>query len=316
MANKDVLYIHGFASSGQSGTVSSLRALLPDARVTAPDLPVHPAEAMALLRDTCATMRPALIIGTSMGGMYAEMLYGYDRIVVNPAFGIAKDLRQRGLGRVDFQSPRDDGMQSFLLTKRLLEEFAEVSSGCLGERSVGDQEHVWGLFGTDDPIVHTHDLFAGSYRNAVWFHGEHRLNDHTLLHAVLPIIRWIDDNQEHRQRPIVYVAYERGMDMNGASRACSILADSYEVLFVAQAPTDIPDYEARVKASLFDSVGVLAWGHTIFTNRKDLLYGDYLIDPLTEGRSADFLGTRIALGSDSYKTWDDILTFFSRLGGQ
>ena len=39
MADKTVLYVHGFASSGQSGTVARLRQVLPHARVIAPPRP-------------------------------------------------------------------------------------------------------------------------------------------------------------------------------------------------------------------------------------------------------------------------------------
>ena len=35
---------------------------------------------------TMCTEKPDLIIGTSMGGMYTELLKGFDRILVNPAF--------------------------------------------------------------------------------------------------------------------------------------------------------------------------------------------------------------------------------------
>ena len=74
MAGKTVLYCHGFASSGQSGTVTRLREVMPQAKVVAPDLPIHPQEAIALLKEVCQKEKPALIIGTSMGGMYAEQL--------------------------------------------------------------------------------------------------------------------------------------------------------------------------------------------------------------------------------------------------
>ena len=37
MKGKKILYVHGFASSGQSGTVTLLRTLLPSATVIAPD---------------------------------------------------------------------------------------------------------------------------------------------------------------------------------------------------------------------------------------------------------------------------------------
>ena len=75
MKGKKILSVHGFASSGQSGTVTLLRTLLPSATVIAPDIPIHPAEAMDMLHSVCNDEHPDLIIGTSMGGMMAEMLY-------------------------------------------------------------------------------------------------------------------------------------------------------------------------------------------------------------------------------------------------
>ena len=40
-----LIYFHGFASSGASGTVELLRKMLPSAQVIAPDIPVDPLEA-------------------------------------------------------------------------------------------------------------------------------------------------------------------------------------------------------------------------------------------------------------------------------
>ena len=41
-----LIYFHGFGSSGEGGTVKTLKELLPDWTVMAPDIPVDPAEAM------------------------------------------------------------------------------------------------------------------------------------------------------------------------------------------------------------------------------------------------------------------------------
>ena len=73
MSGKTVLYVHGFASSGQSGTVARLREVIPNAHVIAPDLPLHPDEAIALLQDICQKEQPHLIIGTSMGVCRASL---------------------------------------------------------------------------------------------------------------------------------------------------------------------------------------------------------------------------------------------------
>ena len=64
-----ILYIHGFASSGATGTATSMRnALYPSGiQVLAPDVPVMPSEALPFLRQQVAEVQPDLIVATSMG---------------------------------------------------------------------------------------------------------------------------------------------------------------------------------------------------------------------------------------------------------
>ena len=323
MKGKKILYVHGFSSSGQSGTVVKIREMLPGATVVAPPLPLHPAEAMDLLHHTCETENPDLIIGTSMGGMYAEMLYGYDRILVNPAFQMGDTMLKHGmLGKNTFLNPRQDGVQEFIVTKALVEEYKEITAKCFaGVTEEENRDRVYGLFGDADPVVHTRDLFSQHYRNAISFHGEHRMNDKILLHSVLPVVQWIDDRQEHRERPIIYVSIDtlrdaRGNQMSSAMKAFRYLFEHYAMYIVAPSPAYNPEYIAEVMRWTEDVVNVPAWQHLVFTNRKDLIYGDYLIDPSEEYGAADFMGTLIKFGSDTFKTWEEIIEFFSRLGGQ
>lgn len=323
MKGKKILYVHGFSSSGQSGTVVKIREMLPGATVVAPDLPLHPAEAMDLLHHTCETENPDLIIGTSMGGMYAEMLYGYDRILVNPAFQMGDTMLKHGmLGKNTFLNPRQDGVQEFIVTKALVEEYKEITAKCFaGVTEEENRDRVYGLFGDADPVVHTRDLFSQHYRNAISFHGEHRMNDKILLHSVLPVVQWIDDRQEHRERPIIYVSIDtlrdaRGNQMSSAMKAFRYLFEHYAMYIVAPSPAYNPEYIAEVMRWTEDVVNVPAWQHLVFTNHKDLIYGDYLIDPSEEYGAADFMGTLIKFGSDTFKTWEEIIEFFSRLGGQ
>lgn len=323
MKGKKILYVHGFSSSGQSGTVVKIREMLPGATIVAPDLPLHPAEAMDLLHNICNTENPDLIIGTSMGGMYAEMLYGYDRILVNPAFQMGDTMLKHGmLGKNTFLNPRQDGVQEFIVTKSLVEEYKEITAKCFaGVTDEESRDRVYGLFGDEDPVVHTRDLFSQHYRNAISFHGEHRMNDKILLHSVLPVVQWIDDRQEHRERPIIYVSIDtlrdaRGNQMSSAMKAFRYLFEHYAMYIVAPSPAYNPEYIAEVMRWAEDVVNVPAWQHLVFTNRKDLIYGDYLIDPSDEYGAADFMGTLIKFGSDTFKTWEEIIEFFSRLGGQ
>ena len=94
---KKMMYLHGFASSGASGTVELLRREFWEkadashrAAVVAPDIPLDPLVALPMLKAFAARERPDIIIGTSMGGMYAQQLHGFARICVNPSFFLSK----------------------------------------------------------------------------------------------------------------------------------------------------------------------------------------------------------------------------------
>ena len=322
-AGKKVMYVHGFGSSGQSGTVTRIREVLPQATVIAPDLPIIPQEAIDLLRETCESEQPDLIIGTSMGGMYAEMLYGYDRILVNPALRMGDTMKEHGMiGAQHFSNPRQDGVQDFIVTKALVKEYKEMTEQCFAGVNDEEQQRVWGLFGDEDTTVNTYDLFREYYTQAARFHGEHRMNDNSFMHSVVPVIRWIDDRQQRRERPIIYIAVEsltpRPLQLEreqkplpSVQKTIRTLLETYQLYFVAPATTEAADYAATIDW-LYEYINMPAYGHTLFTNQKQLLYGDYLIDTV----KTDGMATLIQFGTDTFKTWDDIADYFSRLGGQ
>ena len=345
MDGKKILYLHGFASSGQNGSVRTLQILLPRTTVVAPDIPAEPTEALPMLRALCAAERPDLIIGTSMGGMYAELLRGHDRILINPAFALADTLlKNNGLGRHEYHNPRRDGQTSLLMTKGMLEDFRAVSAQCfegVPELDPADphdwdwtdeQRRVYGLFGIHDDLVHTFDQFAAHYPYAIRFDGAHYMNDSTLLHSVLPLIRKIDDRQEGRTRKILYISWEDVLadirnnrpkektpveyePENSAVKAFRVLSRQYDVRVVCTPPYNRPEQWADAVRWSEKYLGVEAWDKVVCCSRKELLLGDYLIDRHPE-RYPDFMGTALHYGEDPFRTWEEILTFFSRLGGQ
>ena len=319
MKGKKVMYVHGFASSAKSGTVALLRALMPNAKVVARDVPVDPRQGMSMLRDMCSQERPDLIIGTSAGGMMSEMLYGFDRILINPAFQMGETmLKHDMLGRMQFQNPREDGQTEFIVTKALVKLYGETTSECFGNAdSEGEQERVWGMFGDEDPIVDTFGLFSLHYKNAVRFHGGHRLTDHIAIHYLIPLIRRIDDRQEGREKPILYICIDsmrdsRGKPVSGMHKGFESLLENYDIHFVCPAPTNchsaIPDAQLWIE----DVISSPAHDRILFANDTSLLYGDFIISSESQ---PGFMGTSLRLGSDEFKTWDDLVTFFGRLGG-
>ncbi len=312
MEGKKIMYVHGFASSANSGTVTRIRTMLPSAIVVADDIPVDPHEGLAMLRSMVEREQPDLIIGTSMGGMYTEQLHGFDRILVNPALRIADTMGAHGMvGKQTFQNPRKDGVQEFIVTKAMVKEYRDVQEQCFADTSEAEQEHVWGLFGDEDPLVHTYPLFSEHYRHAIWFHGEHRMNDDIFLNSVIPVIRWIDDRQNKKERQVVFISIDALRDKNGGQQP----SETYNLFIVAPSPNYSGDGCADVQSWLKDVISVPAYDHIIFANQPQLLLGDFLIQPSAVNPHDSFMGTVIELGSDTFKTWDDIMEYFSRLNG-
>ena len=320
-AGKKILYVHGFASSGASGTVSRMRLLLPQAEVIAPDLPVDPFEARNLLRQVCAEDRPDLVIGTSMGGMYTEQLYGIDRICVNPALHLADTLlKNNGLGKQEFHNPRRDGQTSFMVTKGLLEAYREVSDDRFSGDTAADTDRIYGLFGTRDPLVDCFEEFAAHYPRAIHFDGEHQLNDHAFLWSLLPVIQWIDDAQEGRSRRVLLLELDdvlrdtrNDLASGEAFKVFHHLTQVYDTYIICREDHNHPDRWGEKLQWVDRHLGVPAWNRVIVGNHPELLIGDYLV---SRQPCEGFMGTFLRFGEDPFRTWQDIQTFFDRLGGQ
>lgn len=191
-----ILYLHGFSSAGSTGTATNLRNhLFADYGVTvvSPDIPVSPAEAIALLNRIVAEEQPDLIIGTSMGAMYAETLRGHLRICVNPSFHMAKMLTFKHLNKnVDFQNKRQDGAKQFKVDKKMVAEFKDIETKLsLKGITPEDKALVWGIFGKDDPMVNCRDEFKKAYGTdqMIVIEGEHSLTDAMIKRDVLPLIK-------------------------------------------------------------------------------------------------------------------------------
>ena len=192
---KKIIYFHGFSSAGSTGTAVTLRGYLFESygvHVLAPDIPVMPAEALAFLKEYVQNEAPDLIIGTSMGAMYAEIIHGIPRICVNPSFHMAKLLTFKHLNKnVDFQNPRQDGATSFKVDKQMVAEFKDIETN-LSLKNITPEEKklVWGIFGKNDRTVNCQAEFTKAYGRDHFkiVDGEHSLTQNVLKRDVLPII--------------------------------------------------------------------------------------------------------------------------------
>ena len=190
---KKILFFHGFASAASSGNAIEMRNSLYEegVEVKAIDIPIMPVEAIQRLKEWVAQEQPDLIVGTSMGAMYAEQMKGIKRILVNPSFDIARNLTFSGMGRREFRNKREDGAKDFKVDKEMIAQFRTVQKDSLKGITPQEKELVWGLFGRLDKVVNYQKEFQKAYgkEHFIVFEGEHYLNGKVLSHTVLPLVR-------------------------------------------------------------------------------------------------------------------------------
>ena len=194
---KKVLYLHGFGSSGASGTVELLRKAFWEAdaahraAVVAPDIPVDPAVALPMLKSLVVSESPVLIIGTSMGGEYAHQLRGVVRVCVNPSFWLSRKYDILHVGKHKWLNKRRDGELEFHITKETIEHFQEMEAHQFDDIPEEDRFLCHGLFGEEDDLCpEGRLLFEEHYPGMSHvFPGGHRMNDAIVKTMLLPYIR-------------------------------------------------------------------------------------------------------------------------------
>lgn len=173
---KTILFLHGFFASGGCVPAEALReALEGRAEVLTPDLPIHPKEAIRLIRELIDTEKPDLLVGNSCGAFYAQMLapiVGIPALLGNPHFRMTAFLKDR-IGKHQYKSPRKDGNQDFCIDEALIEEFAELEAIQFNYCNTYYKDKVWGLFGEQDTLAHFEPLFLEHYNHSYHFPGGH-----------------------------------------------------------------------------------------------------------------------------------------------
>lgn len=197
--NIKVLYLHGMGSSGQTATAHRLGRSLPGGyEVIAPDIPVQPELAITALKKIAETLSPDdIIVGTSMGGMYAQLFKGWKRFLINPSFHTSVHLKENTGKRMPFHSPRRDGATDYEVTPKLVKKFENMEAkqfdpkfGIFNGRK-DSPELVTAFFGTRDTTVNCKDEYLKHFSKYYDFDGEHRVDPDTLINLVVPAITGI-----------------------------------------------------------------------------------------------------------------------------
>lgn len=182
-------------SSGQSTTAQRLRRSLPKQEVISPDIPVQPELAIQSLKRLAGFLSPDdIIIGTSLGGLYAQLFRGFRRILINPSFHTSRHLEEKVGTRQPFHNKREDGAADYEISEKLVKKFKAMEQkqfdprfGIIGKRK-DSPEQVQAFFGTRDTVVNCKDEYLEHYSRYQDFDGEHRLDPDTTLKLIIPAI--------------------------------------------------------------------------------------------------------------------------------
>lgn len=187
-----ILFLHGFTSSGSCEIAETLQAELEGvAEVVAPDIPLHPLEAIDMLEDMCMTGGFDLIVGSSCGSFYGQQLvrpYGIPAILVSPFFKMTEFLEPR-IGWHEYKSPRKDGVQRFEITPALVGEFEGMQLHQFDCYDPFNCNRVVGMFGSQDTLAHFRDVFERYYSTAIDYDGPHTMTAENVRRDLMPVIR-------------------------------------------------------------------------------------------------------------------------------
>jgi len=189
-----IIYFHGFGSSHASGTVEILRKELVNDEIIAPDIPIDPVEALPYLKELCDTEKPDLVIGTSMGGMYAQQMRDYKRILVNPAFNMSTMSKGLKTGEHKFFNGRYDGSKTFKITRDIIQHHNQMERQQFKDITPAQKDTCWCLVGLHDTTVtNAEAVFKKNYLadHVQRFDGEHQLNDKVIKKVVIPLVEQI-----------------------------------------------------------------------------------------------------------------------------
>ena len=193
---KTIVYLHGYGSSSMSGTVEYLKKKMPDYNVIAPDIPVDPKDALPYLRQYCKENNATVIIGTSMGGMYAMQMTDYQRICVNPALRMSSLTEVLKIGTFNYFQPTSDGKTQFTITQETIEHFKEMEQHMYDNINGQTAANCWGFFADEDELVNFRDEFEKHFTKIREFHGKHRMNNAVLRDTLIPFVKELLSNIE------------------------------------------------------------------------------------------------------------------------
>ena len=102
----------------------------------------------------------------------------------------------------------------------------------------------------------------------------------------------------------------RGLpEMEGMRDALTKLEQKYDIFFLTTAPWSSPRAWKEKREWVEDKFGDQFKKKIIMTHRKDMIYGDYLIDDRTANGASQFKGEHLHFGTSKFPDWASVVKY-------
>ncbi len=185
----NILYLHGFQSSANGNTVEYLREKLKHVLYSF-DLPHKPKEAIQLIEEKIKEYKIDIIIGTSLGGVYAYN-FKMPRICINPGFQFTLET-----GEYTYFNQRENNEKEFTISDDDISYLTQLTENYKAQPIINELDHQsYILIGTEDKVVHFDKLkeFTNDNDQIIYANFGHRLNQQIIDEQVLPLIKKLEN---------------------------------------------------------------------------------------------------------------------------
>ena len=180
------IYVHGLASGASGTTINSLARKIKQYRWITTDFGENIESNVNVLNFLITQERPALIVGTSMGGV--TVLYAdapeVVKVVCNPALSIADCVRHTiGIGKHEYFCDRINGEKTFELTEEMCcgyDNYIASHSPSLGKENYAIFSAHDELLGNDAALKAQQMVTDAGYNVSIDPHGVHRITSSTI----------------------------------------------------------------------------------------------------------------------------------------
>lgn len=132
MGKPTAIYIHGYLSGANSSTGQKLKAMKGHRfNILTPEVNADPQHSLKVINDLIKESRPAIIIGSSMGGLYTLACESGETplVLINPLLTPVESIAEHFLNKTfAYHSKRLDGATETTITDKELKQFAELEA--------------------------------------------------------------------------------------------------------------------------------------------------------------------------------------------